>query len=392
MKNSLDPISILRRSAAALVLISACSPKPVIVQPPPVVQPPPIVRPPRVLAPESLQKALSDAVKEPFSDTQAMDVIYATNRVPLADASACGDGSFGVERSTALYYGVCSLNVPKRHSTGGFEVAPNPRADSHKYFRVLSQTSLDEPSFKALLAAKKPTDVLVFVHGFNVKFAEAVLRASQIAYDLKFQGPVVLFTWPAGASGGMMDSALINRTYDANRMNAIYSVDRTASFFKALSELDMSVHVMVHSMGHQVVLTALAKAAPSMPKPFIGELVLNAPDIPIADFQRLAPTLKDMAERVTVYCSYNDNAIAASETYNKNRRLGGCERAPGIDVINVSEIDAPALGIGGLGHGYYAARPILTDIYQVLLGVPAEKRLFIRRSEPNSTEDYYLRP
>jgi hypothetical protein len=37
-------------------------------------------------------------------------------------------------------------------------------------------------------------------------------------------------------------------------------------------------------------------------------------------------------------------------------------------------------------------RPILTDIYQTLLGVPAEHRLFIRRSEPNSTEDYYLRP
>jgi hypothetical protein len=50
------------------------------------------------------------------------------------------------------------------------------------------------------------------------------------------------------------------------------------------------------------------------------------------------------------------------------------------------------MGVGGLGHSYYSSRPILTDIFQVLLGIPAEDRLFIRKSEPNSTEDYYLRP
>jgi hypothetical protein len=87
----------------------------------------------------------------------------------------------------------------------------------------------------------------------------------------------------------------------------------------------------------------------------------------------------------------NDNAIAASETYNKNRRLGACETAEGIDVINVSEIDAPAMGVAGLGHGYYSSRAILTDVQQLLMGLDAEKRLFIRKSEPNSVEDYYLR-
>ena len=71
--------------------------------------------------------------------------------------------------------------------------------------------------------------------------------------------------------------------------------------------------------------------------------------------------------------------------------MGGCERAAGADVINVGEIDAPALGIGGLGHGYYASRPILTDIFQVLLGIDAQNRLFVRRAEINSTQDYFLR-
>ena len=65
--------------------------------------------------------------------------------------------------------------------------------------------------------------------------------------------------------------------------------------------------------------------------------------------------------------------------------------AEGIDVINASEVDAPILGLG-LGHGYYSSRPIITDLYQILLGIEAEKRLFLRKSEPNSVENYFLRP
>jgi esterase/lipase superfamily enzyme len=317
--------------------------------------------------------------------------LFATNRVPAGESPECDNASFGITPSDKLSFGVCTLNVPKRHKVGGFELAENPRSDPHQYFRTLSGSPLDET---ALLQRLRLTsgDILVFVHGFNVRFQEAVIRASQVAYDLKFQGPVVLFTWPAGGEDGLLSGAMISRTYADNLANAIKSVSPAQAFFKQLAGLDRTVHVMVHSMGHQVVLRSLAQLAQQINRPFIGELILNAPDIPVKDFQRLAPQIKKVAERVTVYCSYNDNAIAASESYNKNRRMGGCERAPGVDMVNVGEIDAPALGIGGLGHGYYASRPILTDIFQVLLGIPAEQRLFIRKSEPNSTEDFYLRP
>jgi esterase/lipase superfamily enzyme len=203
---------------------------------------------------------------------------------------------------------------------------------------------------------------------------------------------VVLFTWPAGAGGGLLDSTLITRTYEANKLNAEATIPLAADFFKQLATLDSPVQLMVHSMGHQVVIPALAETAAQVKKPFIGELILNAPDIPVEDFTRLAPAARGLTRRTTVYCSFNDNAISASETYNKNRRMGACEAVEGVDVINVSEIDAPALGIGGLGHGYYASRPILTDISQLLQGTPAEFRVFVRKSEPNSVENFYLRP
>ncbi len=347
---------------------------------------------PRFYGSDSLQKDLGALFKQPYSDTQAMDIIYVTNRNATGDATECDDSSFGINPSDKLSYGVCTFNVPKRHHIGGFEFAPNPRADPHQYYRLLNHVPLDEAGLFHLLRQKQGSDILVFIHGFNVKFQEALLRAAQIAYDLKFQGPVVLFSWPAGTEEGLLNSAMVTRTYQNNYSNAIKTVPQAQAFFKQLSDLNQTVHMMVHSMGHQVTLRALSQLAQSSDRPFIGELILNAPDFPLKDFQRVVPMLMKVAGRVTVYCSYNDNAIAASESYNKNRRMGACEHVAGTDMINVGEIDAPTLGVGGLGHSYYSSRPILTDIFQVLLGIPTEKRLFIRKSEPNSTEDYYLRP
>ena len=189
-----------------------------------------------------------------------------------------------------------------------------------------------------------------------------------------------------------MESSLLNRTYVANHAAAAESIPQATEFFKSLASLNIPVNVMVHSMGHQVVIPALAQAADEIGRPFINELILNAPDFPIDEFHKLAPAVRRATHRITLYCSYNDNAIAASEHYNKGRRMGACEAIDGVDVINAGEIDAPAMGIAGLGHGYYASRPILTDVFQILLGIDAERRLFIRKSEPNSLENYFLRP
>lgn len=334
---------------------------------------------------------LNSKVTKTYSETQAIEVIYATNRELLSDKVGCSDKLFGVQPGKSLRYGTCKINVPKKHPTGLIEFSNDPRSESHKYFRFLGgKHNLTLDGLKQMFDEKKPASILLFVHGFNVKFEEAVLRAAQIAYDLKYQGQVLVYTWPAGSQEGIMNS-LINKTYESNRNSAAASINDAAGVIQWLSTLNIPIHLAVHSMGHQVIVPALDKVAQSVQQPIFEELVLNAPDLPVEDFHRFLPSVKKLAKRVTVYCSFNDNAIAASETYNKNRRLGACETADGVDVINVSEIDAPTMGVAGLGHGYYSSRAILTDVYQLLLGIEAEKRLFIRRSEPNSVEDFYLR-
>jgi len=343
---------------------------------------------------DAVSQQLNAYFKDTYSDTAAVDVYYASNRAMNGDKAACSDSVFSVTQGPKVSYGLCRVNVPKKHRVGTIEMAPTPRADPHTYFRFLTHKPFETiDAFKEAIEAKQPSDVLVFVHGFNVKFEEAVARAAQIAYDVKFQGPVLVFTWPAGSGTGLLDSALITRTYNQNQANAKGTIDLFVQYLEALSSMNIRVHMLVHSMGHQMVMPALAKAATVITKKkFIGELILNAPDIGVDDFIEAAPQMKDLVERITLYCSYNDNAIAASESWNKGRRMGGCERVEGVDVVNVSEIDAPAMGVGGLGHGYYASRPILGDLSQVLLRIEGEKRLFIRKGEPNSTEDFILRP
>ena len=46
---------------------------------------------------------------------------------------------------------------------------------------------------------------LVFVHGFNTTFDNALFRTAQIAYDLKFDGAPFVYSWPSQGQVGFQD-------------------------------------------------------------------------------------------------------------------------------------------------------------------------------------------
>lgn len=365
-----------------IFILTSCAQKPVVDEtsapPPPTDQ-------------QIIASLLNKKIANPHSDTEAMDILYVTNRELKNGKPNCSNKSFGITPAKGLHYGLCKVNVPKKSRVGKIESTEDMRADSHTYYRFQAHTALPPDQVKATILDRKPESLLLFTHGFNVKFEEAVMRTAQIAYDLKYQGLPIIFTWPAGAEDGLVASSFINKTYEKNYQSALASQSDAVAFLRWLATLKIPIYMGMHSMGHQVMIPALEKLSNEFKEPFIEELVLNAPDLSVDDFQRIAPSLRKVAKRTTLYCSFNDNAISVSETFNNNRRLGGCATADGIDVINASEIDAPTLGLG-LGHGYYSSRPLITDLHQILLGIEAEKRLFLRKSEPNSVENYFLRP
>ncbi len=336
------------------------------------------------VTPEKLAEALNQNSEAQFSESAVLPVYVATNRAAGPQAG-CRNDYFTVRAGDAMRYAICETNVPKKHSIGAIDETEDAPPDRDSFFFAPTMRKTDMEGIAA--AAHAAPQTLVFVHGFNVKFEEAVFRAAQMKYDLRFRGPVILFTWPAGSEDGLLSGLNMSGTYDANFANARKSRAFFRDFIQTLSATGTQVHLIVHSMGHQVVIPALTDG----PAPRLGEVIFNAPDFAVTEFQKAAPLLSPSAKRITLYCSPGDNALVASEKVNGGKRIGRCAKIPGVDVINVNEVDAPVMGIGGLGHGYYSGRAILTDVYQVLLGVDVSRRLFVRRSGEYGGEDYVLR-
>ena len=55
---------------------------------------------------------------------------------------------------------------------------------------------------------------LVFLHGYNVSFEEAAIRAAQIGFDLKISGAVAFFSWPS--QGSLLGYAADEATIEAS--------------------------------------------------------------------------------------------------------------------------------------------------------------------------------
>jgi esterase/lipase superfamily enzyme len=96
-------------------------------------------------------------------------------------------------------------------------------------------------------------------------------------------------------------------------------------------------------------------------------VVLAAPDIDAEVFRRdLAPAITQIARRVTLYASSNDQALLASRTLHAYPRAGESGAnlvvAPGIDTIDVSAVDTSLLG-----HSYYGDNnSIIADLYHLV--------------------------
>lgn len=341
---------------------------------------------------EQLKDELNSRFPVSYTESQPYDVYYATNRVTFGATGACSNAVYGVAYGTGMHYGLCHVQVPINRAVGSLSSGTDPNSDSQINFQMAQHRSFDALNFAEALASSPQDEILIFVHGFNVRFEEAIFRAAQLGFDGKYPGQLVLFSWPAGAVQRLIQGPYLLQTYRENKKNAASSIQDFARLLSMAAASGKRIHVVVHSMGHQVVLPALAQIAEQLPAGSIQELILNAPDFGSEDFKAMLPAVRRVAARTTIYCSPSDNALAASTRVNGNARLGSCTLMDGIDTIDVSEVDTPLLGLGGLGHGYYAGRPIIGDVSQLLLGMDAQRRMFIKRSVPETRSNYVLRP
>ena len=319
---------------------------------------------------------------------------FGTNRA-LVDPNDPAKG-FSGERGTALRYGTCRVAVPRSHKIGSVGSAWWKRLLTAEDDRL----RLDWEALRLLAAEAFWADLsralaergagqrmgLVVIHGYNVSFEAAALRAAQIGFDLQFPGVTAFFSWPSRArlAGYTADEATIQAS---ERHIAQFLLEFTRQ--SGAEE----VHVIAHSMGNRGLLRAmqriLAEVGEAMRAPF-GQIVLAAPDEDQDVFAELSAVYRKLARRTTLYVSAKDRAVATSFLVHDAPRVGltpPVTVVPGIDTVEVTNVD-----VSLLGHGYFAeARDLLHDIHGLLLeDAPPGSRMGLRPATTADGRGYWV--
>ncbi|MEN9665764.1 MAG: hypothetical protein RLZZ326_2127 [Planctomycetota bacterium] len=293
-------------------------------------------------------------------------VWFGTNREPL------GDG-FGNKRAGKTTLGVAEVYVPEAHRFG--EVGTSwwtklRRLDLRDdTLRVQRIHSLDVAAFfaqvdAAVKAARNPDgppQALVFIHGFNVSFEEAAVRAAQLGVDLDVSGATAFFSWPS--RGSVAAYTADEATIDASE-RAI--ADFLTDFGRRCGA--ERVDVIAHSMGNRGLLRSLQRIAADAERRSevkFGQIILAAPDVDRDLFLDLAHLYPEFCDRCTLYASNRDFAVHASSWVHWGHRAGYFQ--PYTVTAGVDTIAVPNFNVDLLGHGYFAAAErLLHDMFTIL--------------------------
>ena len=274
-----------------------------------------------------------------------VDMLVATTRAEVAEPAGV---MFGGERGRGLAFADIAVSIPPDavRKIGDVQWPSHPPGDPAHDFVTVRADELDlkqaVDAFDDRLRRLKPADrhVLVFVHGYNTRFEEAVYKFAQIAHDAGAPVVPVLFTWPSRGQ-------LFDYVYD--RESATYSRDGLETLLQAMAKDPnvTGISVLAHSMGNFVTVEALRQMTIRNRglSPKIKDIMLASPDIDFDVFRRQIAEIEasDKSPPVTVFVSDDDKALAASsivagneprlgeidphaEPYRSNSRTGACER------------------------------------------------------------------
>ncbi|MEZ4617471.1 MAG: alpha/beta hydrolase [Caldilineaceae bacterium] len=327
------------------------------------------------------EKAWSDP------DQRLVRVWFATNRKPL-DQVNIARGFATEESADGLTYGLCHVFIPESHKPGSVGTPWWRRwirfqADDHLEVRAIEGLAADR--FWHDLAGKLESwwqpgerNLFVLIHGFNVGFNEAAIRAAQIGYDLKVPGEMAVFSWPS--HGETTD-------YFADEANIGASYPYIAQFLRELSEKSGAerIHIFAHSMGNRGMIAALERlVTDGVPNLQLGQVFFCAPDEDVRIFKDKVTRYPHRSENRTLLVSPEDKAVALSKWVHQHNRVG---IAPPITVVDgIDTITVSGFGLLDMGHGYFAsAAPVIEDLREAILtGKKAHERQI-----PQPTSNYF---
>ena len=274
-------------------------------------------------------------------------------------------------------------------------------------------------TFKSLQKLMKNScDVLIYIHGFNVKWEEAVAAAMALQITLNqpigeeepHEIAVVLFTWPSDGA------AVPIYSYKSDRSDAEFSgssfgrgllkfrdflvklpTRRSTQSGKPIGELKCKreVHLLCHSMGNYVLQNTIKRMLEfnhglRLPRLF-DHIFMCSPDVDDDVLENNQPlgSLADTARSISVYHNTGDVAMHVSDYTKQNPDRLGLNGAANPSRLNqkIHQIDCSDIVRGFVEHSYYLNGNVNLDIRQSISGIEhdaAGRNRFIRHNSwPN---------
>ena len=255
-------------------------------------------------------------------------------------------------------FGVVRVSVPRNRSVGSIPRPPRSwDGDLHsgrsRYF-ILEGVERFDSDYEFAEALEDQVDsterreVLVFIHGYNQTFRQAAERTAQIAVDLELDGAATMYSWPSRGS-------LLSYFADRDQLIDFFMEDLRDFLFLVRNDSGADrIHVVAHSMGNEFLLGALESLAdiypPTADYQIVDQVIWASPDVAAQSFASRLPAVQHLANRMTLYASSEDRALALSSLFQGGTQRAGDASAPlpivlpGLDTVDTTRVDSDALG------------------------------------------------
>lgn len=299
--------------------------------------------------------------------TTHIEMVVATTRQQADSPAVMFAGGRAPEPSFADM--IVSIPPDANRKIGQVQWPQHPPGDPAVDFVTLKAEIINKDqaiaAFSRLLRESRKKEALVFVHGFNQRYDDAVYRFAQILHDSGAEANVapVLFTWPSKGN-------IFSYAYD--RESTDYSRDALESLLRHLAKDPQveKISILAHSMGNWVTLEALRQMAirDGRVAPKIKLVLLADADVDVDVARQQISALGPQRPHIVLFVSQDDRALAASREVWQAPRLGAIDpdiepyksmlKKENLSVLNMTHMPSH----DEFNHGKFAEDPKVVEL------------------------------
>lgn len=266
-------------------------------------------------------------------------------------------------RASEDTFGISYVSVPRDRAVGPlpqpsvFRLDFRPDPARHVIVKEIVKSNNHSAFLASLrdgLQTSQRKEVLIYIHGFNQSFANAVETAAGMAVDLEVDGSVLAFSWPS-------KNDVLRYAADIEEVSALRNQQALRDLItEAATAIGAQrVFLVAHSLGNRLLLQTLNQMLPAA-QPYFDSIVFASPDVEGSDFAARVKAAAPLAKSMTLYAVDNDIPLWLSATLKEGLfgkddyvRAGNTRaKLPSTDFLDV--IDATRANVSWLGHDSFA--------------------------------------